>query len=96
MCAVMRSSPDSYAALHLAPQATAAEVRRTYRSQLLRHHPDTRPAWATRGVAATEHEILTLIIDAHGTGLLDAPHGSPSIIAGPLRWEPPRQGGIFR
>lgn len=133
----MRSSPDLYAVLHLAPQATPAEVRHAYRSLLRRHHPDTRPAPATQGEAATEHEMLTQIMDAHavladpirrarydhnlpgsqirqatdrwdertpektsamgytGTGLPAAPHERPSIIVGPLRWEPPRQGGTF-
>lgn len=61
----MRSSPDLYAVLHLAPQATPAEVRHAYRSLLRRHHPDTRPAPATQGEAATEHEMLTQITDAH-------------------------------
>jgi DnaJ-class molecular chaperone len=133
----MRSSPDLYAVLHLDPQATPAEVHRAYRSLLRRHHPDTRPAPATQGEAATKHEMLTQIMDAHavladpirrarydhnlpdsqisqstdrrdertrektssmgytGTGLPAAPHERPSIIVGPLRWGPPRQGGIF-
>ncbi|WP_110503219.1 J domain-containing protein [Arthrobacter livingstonensis] len=132
----MRSSPDLYAVLHLAPQATPAEVRRAYRSLLRRHHPDARPAPATQGEVATEHEMLTQIMDAHavladpirrarydhnlpgsqirqptdrrdedsGEDLIHvehgyrppaAPHERPSIIVGPLRWGPPRQGGIF-
>lgn len=61
----MRSSPDLYAVLHLDPQATPAEVRRAYRSLLRHHHPDTRPAPATQGEAASEHEKLTQIMDAH-------------------------------
>lgn len=62
---MMRSSPDLYAVLHLDPQATPAEVRRAYRSLLRHHHPDTRPAPATQGEAASEHEKLTQIMDAH-------------------------------
>ncbi|WP_218714236.1 J domain-containing protein [Arthrobacter sp. BF1] len=61
----MLNAPDLYAVLNLAPQATTAEVRRAYRSLLRRHHPDTRPATATQGEVAVEHELLTQIMDAH-------------------------------
>lgn len=38
----------------------------------------------------------TFTLGYPGTDLPAVPHERPSIIVGPLRWEPPRQGGILK
>ncbi|MDP9934732.1 curved DNA-binding protein CbpA [Paenarthrobacter nicotinovorans] len=39
----MNTQPDHYATLRVAPDATAREIARAYRTLLRTHHPDTRP-----------------------------------------------------
>jgi len=56
------TSPDPYDVLGLAPDATQSEVTSAYRSQLRRHHPDTRDV---RADSATADAALRQVIAAY-------------------------------
>lgn len=62
----MTDQPDHYATLHVAPDATAREISRAYRSLLRTLHPDTRQGADDGGTtSAADVQELHAIMEAY-------------------------------
>jgi DnaJ-class molecular chaperone len=60
----MTERTDFYATLGISRQATQAEIDHAYRTLLLRHHPDTRPA-ADESQSAVSDTTLQQVLAAY-------------------------------
>ena len=57
----MTTANDLYAVLRLAPDATGAELRRSYRALLRRYHPDTRDITASPAIGSADLALQEVV-----------------------------------